>query len=123
MTPSSILDRIAYGAAVLFLPAAAGVLGGELGPASGEPHIWDKTVHFTAYFIVSWLAVTALKSRATALWAMLGLIVMGGALEIVQGLIGRDCSIYDEIANTLGVLAGGLVAWIVVKLVARAVRA
>ena len=123
MTSSPILDRIAYRAAVLFLPAAAGVLGGELGPSSGEPHIWDKAVHFTAYFIMSWLAVTALKSRATALWAMLGLIVMGGALEIIQGLIGRDCSLQDEIANSLGVLAGGLVAWIVVRLVVRTARA
>jgi VanZ family protein len=123
MTPSSVLDRLAYGAAVLFLPAAAGVLGGELGPSAGEPHIWDKAVHFTAYFVMSWLAVAALKSRATALWAMLGLIVMGGALEIIQGLIGRDCDIHDEIANSLGVLAGGLVAWIIVRLVARSARA
>ena len=123
MTPSSTLDRIAYGTAVLFLPAAAGVLGGELGPASGGPNIWDKAVHFTAYFILAWLAVTALKARLQSAWVILGLIAMGGALEIVQGLIGRDCSIYDEIANTLGIFAGGAVAWIIVRLVARASQA
>lgn len=30
----------------------------------------------------------------------------GGALEIIQGMVGRDMSVYDELANTLGVLAG-----------------
>lgn len=117
------VKRVAYGAAVLFLPACAGVIGGELGPASGEPMVWDKAVHFTAYFILASLAVTAFKARRTGLWAMLGLIALGGALEIVQGMIGRDCSIYDALANALGVLAGGLVAWIVVRLVGGSARA
>jgi VanZ family protein len=117
------LDRIAYAAAVLFLPALSGVIGGELTLAGDGIDVWDKAKHFTAYFILSFLATAALKAHRSALAAMLGLVAMGGALELIQGAIGRDCDIHDEIANTLGVLAGGLLAWIVIGLVARARRA
>ena len=117
------LDRLAYTAAVLFAPACAGVFGGEVGPASGAPQIWDKALHSGSYFILAILAVTAFKAKPRALWAMLSLIAMGGALEILQGFIGRDCDINDEIANTIGVIAGGIAAWIVCQLVARFSRA
>lgn len=113
MIPKSFFDKVVRAAMILFLPACAGVLGGELGPARGEPHLWDKALHFTAYFVLSALAVAALRARRPALWAMLGLIAMGGALEILQGLIGRDMSAYDELANTLGVVAGAAIVWIV----------
>jgi VanZ family protein len=113
MIPKSFFDKAVRTAAILFLPACAGVLGGELGPSGGEPHFWDKALHFTAYFVLSALAVAALRARSKALLAMLGLIAMGGALEILQGMIGRDMSAYDELANTLGVLSGAIVVWAV----------
>ncbi|HEY8948613.1 MAG TPA: VanZ family protein [Rhizomicrobium sp.] len=113
MIPRSFFDKAVRTAAILFLPVCAGVLGGELGPSSGEPHLWDKALHFTAYFILSALAVAALRARKKALLAMLGLIVMGGALEIIQGMVGRDMSAYDELANTLGVIAGAIMVWAV----------
>ena len=113
MIPKSFFDKVVRAAMIFFLPACAGVLGGELGPSRGEPHLWDKALHFTAYFVLSALAVAALRARRPALWAMLGLIAMGGALEILQGLIGRDMSVYDEVANTLGVVAGAVTVWIV----------
>jgi VanZ family protein len=106
-TPSRS-HRLAYAAAVLFLPAWAGVFGGELGSGAGEPHIWDKALHFIAYFVLSVLAATAVRDRRKMLWAMLGLIMMGAALELLQGAVGRDCSAWDELANTLGVVAGAL---------------
>jgi VanZ family protein len=40
----------------------------------------------------------------------LGLILLGGVLEIVQSYVGRDPSIYDELANMAGVLAGTVCA-------------
>lgn len=113
MIPQSFFDKAVRTAAVFFLPACAGVLGGELGPARGEPHFWDKAMHFTAYFILSALAVAALRARKQALLAMLGLIVMGAVLEVIQGLIGRDMSARDELANTLGVITGAIVVWAV----------
>jgi VanZ family protein len=113
MIPKSFFDKAVRTAAILFLPACAGVLGGELGPSSGEPHFWDKALHFIAYFILSALAVAAMRARWKALLAMAGLIAMGGAMEIIQGMIGRDMSLYDEMSNTLGVVTGGIVVWAV----------
>jgi VanZ family protein len=39
---------------------------------------------------------------------VIGLIGLGGVLEIIQGFVGRDMSVYDELANALGAVAGGV---------------
>ena len=92
----------------LFWPAVVLVAWGELTPH--PPHdlvyFWDKSLHFTAYFGLAGMAAVALKRRNDAVWAVSGLILLGGALEILQGFTGRDPSIYDEVANTLGALTG-----------------
>jgi VanZ family protein len=36
---------------------------------------------------------------------------LGGALEIIQGFTGRDADIFDELANTLGVVSGLGIGW------------
>lgn len=43
------------------------------------------------------------------LWAVLGVVLLGGALEILQGYTGRDPDIMDFAANTVGALCGTLV--------------
>ncbi|HEY2033972.1 MAG TPA: VanZ family protein [Rhizomicrobium sp.] len=115
----SFSKKVSRRSAILFLPALAGVIGGELGPSRGAPQIWDKALHFTAYFILSALAVMGFGASKRALWAMFGLIVMGAALEIIQGMIGRDMSAFDELANSLGVIAGGIVAWAIFAMLVR----
>lgn len=96
----------------LFWPAVAVVMWGELSSTAGDSlHIWDKLLHFTAYFGLAGLAAVALGGGRRALWAALGLVALGGALEIIQGMTGRDMSVYDEIANMFGAAAGALVAW------------
>jgi VanZ family protein len=107
---TNLLQRIAYAAAVLFPPAWAAVIGGELEGRHGQPLMWDKLLHFIAYFGLSVLLTLILQPRRKVLLGMLALVAMGGALEIVQGLIGRDASFLDELANTLGVIAGAAVA-------------
>ena len=103
--------------AIFFYPALLLVIWGELTPLP-QPElegVTDKTLHFIAYFGLSAMAAAALKSRRAAVRAGLGLIVLGGVLEIVQGFTGRDMSLYDEVANTLGVLVGGFAARVVVE--------
>ena len=94
-------------AAWLFWPVLALVIWGELTPGVSL-HIWDKLEHFLAYFGLAGLAATALRARRSAQWATLALIALGGALEILQGYTGRDPDIYDELANTIGAVAGWL---------------
>jgi VanZ family protein len=47
--------------------------------------------------------------------AALALIALGGVLELVQGFVGRDMSLYDELANAAGVIMGAVSGWLLVK--------
>ena len=115
--PRLFLHAVRVAHAVLFYPALLVVIWGELMPQP-QPELAgqsDKVLHFIAYFGLSWLAAAALRDRATAMRAGLALILLGGVLEILQGLVGRDMSVYDEIANTIGVFVGGFAARAVVE--------
>ncbi|MBI1329046.1 MAG: hypothetical protein GC166_03975 [Alphaproteobacteria bacterium] len=95
----------------LFWPALALVIWGEVIPATGiEIHAWDKLLHFLAYFGLSALAYRATGGGRKGIWAAAALAFLGGILEIVQGMVGRDMSFWDEVANTLGAATGALVA-------------
>jgi VanZ family protein len=76
-----------------------------------EVDVWDKALHFTAYFGLALMTTIAVRADRRAVWWALGLAVLGGALEIVQGMTGRDADIFDEVANILGVLAGSAIGW------------
>jgi VanZ family protein len=96
----------------LLAPAILVVIWGELKPPGQfEIHVWDKALHFTAYFGLSLMATIAVRADRRVWWCALALVAMGGALELVQGMVGRDCDIWDEVANTIGVLVGLLVGW------------
>jgi VanZ family protein len=102
----------------LFWPALVLVMWGELTPHPPdlEAHVWDKLLHFTAYFGLSAMAAVALRARSQALWTTLALILFGGILEVLQGFTGRDPSFYDELANTLGAVSGAGFGWALIKL-------
>jgi len=97
----------------LFWPGLMLVVWGELKPSTHplEFTLWDKLLHFTAYFGLAAMATMALRPSRKAAWAVLALIVFGGVMEIVQGMVGRDADILDELANSLGAISGGAVAW------------
>ncbi len=96
-------------------PALLLVIFGELTHdnvlGSLEIHVWDKALHFTAYFGLCLMTTVAVRADRRALWWAAALIALGGVLEIVQGMTGRDADIFDEVANTLGVLTGLGVGW------------
>jgi VanZ family protein len=110
LTRETVMVWSRRAALVLFWPAVTVVIWGELSPSAGDPFdLWDKLLHFTAYFGLAGIATVALGGGRRALWAAFGLIFLGGALEIIQGMVGRDMSLYDEIANSLGVGCGALI--------------
>ncbi|MBA2589912.1 MAG: hypothetical protein H0U98_14960 [Alphaproteobacteria bacterium] len=97
----------------LFWPALAVVVWGELTPHPPRlegPWAWDKLDHFTAYFGLSLLASLGWGLRRSLVWIFAGIVVLGGALEILQMLVGRDGEWNDFAANDLGALAGLAVA-------------
>ena len=98
---------------VMFWPALAVVLWGELTPHPPRlpgPWVWDKFDHFTAYFGLSLLATLAWGLRRSLVWVILGLMAVGGSLEIIQSMVGRDGEWGDFLANDLGALLGFVVA-------------
>jgi VanZ family protein len=97
----------------LFWPALAVVAWGELTPhppALPGPLEWDKLEHFTAYFGLTLLASLGWGLRRSLAWILLGLVALGGVLEILQNMVGRDGEWGDFAANDLGALAGLAVA-------------
>ena len=99
----------------LIAPAIIVVVFGELThiPVLQDMDIdvWDKALHFTAYFGLSLMTTIAVRADRRSIWLALALVVMGGGLEILQGMTGRDADINDEFANTLGVLTGWALVW------------
>ncbi len=113
MSLRKLLHRFRQIDAWLVWPALAVVVFGELThvPILEDLNIWDKALHFTAYFGLALMTTIAVRADRRTLWWALGLILLGGALEIIQGLTGRDADIWDEAANTFGVLVGTATGW------------
>lgn len=102
----------------LLLPAIALVSWGELSPngAALELDVWDKYLHFIAYFGLAGLICLALNGQRLVFSATLALMVFGGVLEILQGFTGRDPSFWDELANMLGCAVGAGTGWLILWL-------
>jgi VanZ family protein len=108
------VPRIAFW---LFWPALIIVVWGELTPHPPALDASDKFLHFLAYFGLAGLASTALRHRRAVILAALGLIALGGALEILQMFTGRDAEVLDAVANAIGVLSGTCAGLLFLRLV------
>jgi VanZ family protein len=108
----TILNGSHWLAVWLFWPALIYIVWGELTPSppGWTDLVWDKALHFTAYFGLAGMATVALGLKRDTLWALLGLAALGGILEILQGFTGRDPDIFDELANCVGIVAGAACA-------------
>jgi len=78
---------------------------GSLAPAPTgvEFKISDKLIHFLAYGILAgWYGAVFVRARYG--WIFVGLFLLGLSLEYGQMLTGRDFDLYDQLANTLGII-------------------
>jgi VanZ family protein len=95
----------------LFWPGVALIVWGELTPHPPDLSSilgWDKFQHFIAYFGLASMATVVIGLRPRLALAILGVIFLGGVLEIIQAFTGRDPEVLDFVANCLGALAGTL---------------
>jgi hypothetical protein len=68
--------------------------------------IWDKALHFSAFYVLTALGAAAFARRA--LWTLaIGLVALGGAIELLQAtpMINRDAEWGDLVADAIGVAA------------------
>jgi VanZ family protein len=99
----------------LFWPGVALIVWGELTPTPpelGPEFNWDKLQHFTAYFGLASMATMVLTPR-DRFFALLDVILLGGLLELLQAVFGRDADLWDFAANSLGAVCGFGVAMLV----------
>ena len=95
----------------LFLVLIASTIPGGAIP---KINIWsfDKLLHIIEYFILAFLMINLLKTpttRSILVVIIIG-IAYGGFNEIWQGVIAhRYASIYDAIANGIGMIIGSFV--------------
>jgi VanZ family protein len=93
----------------LFWPGVILIAWGELTPQPPQLSgilAWDKADHFIAYLGLAGMATLAIGLRPPLKWAIFSIILLSGALEILQAFTGRDAEIWDFVANTLGALTG-----------------
>lgn len=110
--PRPVLHAARLADAVLFWPVLTFVLWGQLQPdvPNFVPEINDKLLHFFAYFVLGAMAGGAVRTRGRVKWAVLGLIAVGAAIELLQSYVGRETSLLDVAANGAGAIAGALLA-------------
>ena len=97
------INRLVF---IVFLAAAAFALAKALLPDDDSIGLipWDKAKHFLVFYVLSILASLALpQSRLHRI----GLVILafGGAIEILQGFVGRDASWFDLFADACGISA------------------
>lgn len=90
---------------VAIVVVIVGSLLPQLAPPSGN--IFDKVIHVAAYACLTLLGLAALTGWRTRGLAVGLLLVLGIAIEWMQGSLGgREASALDVAANAVGILVG-----------------
>jgi len=99
---------------ILAITVYAGV---KAQPVSQVVNHFDLILHFGAFGLLSALWVIGFP-REQWLFGLVGLLMLGGAIELWQGwmLTGRQASFVDMAANGGGVILGAGVAWFGLRL-------
>jgi VanZ family protein len=97
------------GGVALVLAVIVGSVGPALPPLMGHS---DKLVHLGAYLTLAvWFGGVCRPARYPIVAACL--LVLGGGIELVQGLLPyRSMELADMAANTTGVATGILLSWV-----------
>jgi len=80
-------------------------------PAETSGLVWDKAAHFVGFGLVLW-SLAVMMRRLPRIWAVVAALTIGAAVEVIQGRIGRDASVWDFFADTLGILTA-LALWLI----------
>ena len=84
------------------------------------PHL-DKMIHLGIFAVFAWLWMRVGSSPRRGRWVLLGGVALAVISELGQELpiVSRDASIFDGLADSLGVIVGIVAHEVVGRLVAR----
>jgi len=75
------------------------------------PNLWDKANHTAAYAALALAGGIGYRGVRPLMLVALGLLLLGAALELAQSALpGRIASLYDVLANAMGIVLGSLLA-------------
>lgn len=101
---SERLRRIALIMSVVLLIVVTVILLMPVPDSGGRfPQHVDKLVHFAVFFAVAFPAYVARMRFWPGI--LIGLVLYGGAVELIQPYFGRGTEFADFIANSIGVMA------------------
>ncbi len=104
---ATVLTRIAIAAGGAVL---ATLMLGPFQALENAMPVSDKVLHAGAFYILAnGLFIALPRNRRNEI--ALGLLAIGGASELLQGLVGRDCDLFDFLADGAGVYAAVIPMW------------
>jgi hypothetical protein len=110
-------------AGLLYFPAKAGFqlnphpcqLTFDISLAIHSLTNYGHIVLFAIFFVMS-SAQFQMSGGSPVAWAALAAIVMGGLVELAQGVTGEgNCRSRDLIADAIGILVGAAIVWLLIR--------
>jgi hypothetical protein len=105
------MSRLLRLVAVAILVVSLTLMLGPFGGAEASSGVSDKVAHFLVFGLILW-SFGVLFPRLPRLWAAVAAVALGGAVEVVQGMVGRDADWLDLAADAAGI-AVALALWVV----------
>lgn len=101
------LGVLVYGAIIIWASLRPSTTSGDI------PH-FDKLMHLLVYGFLAY-GISLAWPKLSKVKLLLGCIVLGGGLEIAQGMMGsgRTTSLFDGLANSFGTVLGMLAATVI----------
>ena len=107
--PVTALARAAFWLATAVVVVTS-LLPGPYLPKGGIFDLWDKAQHALAFAVLALLGLWSWRPRALRVRLVVGLLALGGVIEVAQHLSGwRHGDWADWLADSLGVLVAILV--------------
>ncbi len=69
----------------------------------------DKLYHMMAFAAL--VLPAAMFDRGAVRWLVVGGLILGGAIEVIQPSVGRDADLMDFLADAAGLLFGLALGW------------
>lgn len=104
VTGLRVAEVVGYGLAIGFAIIGTALMLAPAGPDVPPPFPhFDKLVHFIVFFLIV-LPAVAVRPGAWAV-IVLGASALGGAIELIQPLVGRERELGDFVADVAGAFA------------------